>query len=300
MKNKIKKIIALLLVSLTLTACGGKGSSADEKKKIGFSISTLNNPFFVTMRESAQKIADENNVELIMLDANDNTAKQLNDVEDLVQQKVDVLIVNPTDSDAIVTAVESANEANIPVIAIDRSANGGKITSYIASDNIYGGKIAGEYIAEAIGETGKVIELEGIAGTSPTRDRGKGFNDAIAEYKDIEVIARQTANFDRSEGLTVMENLLQAHSEIDAVFAHNDEMALGALEAIQASGRDIIVVGFDATDDARVAIENGSLAATVEEQAGLMGETGIKIAVKIINGESVEEEIPLEVSLITN
>ncbi len=297
MKNKIKRIIALLIVTTFLVACGQNANNG--KGKIGFSISTLNNPFFVTMRDEAQKVADENDMELIVLDANDNTSKQLNDVEDLIQQKVDVIIVNPTDSDAIVTAVEAANELDIPVIAIDRSANGGEIASYIASDNIHGGRLAGEYIAKELNESGKVIELEGIAGTSPARDRGKGFNEAVEAYDKIEVIAKQTANFDRAEGLTVMENLLQAHPEIDAVFAHNDEMALGALEAIEASGRSILVVGFDATDDAIVAIQDGTLSATVEEQAGLMGQTGILTAIKIIKGESYDAEIPLEVSLIT-
>lgn len=297
--KKMKKIGLLLVISmmLLLTACGnGKGGT--DKAKVGFSISTLNNPFFVTLRDAAQEVADANDVELIVLDANDDTSKQLNDMEDLLQQKVDVIIVNPTDSDAIVTSVEAANEANIPVIAIDRSANGGVITSYIASDNIRGGELAGEYIAEALDGAGKVIELEGIAGTSPARDRGKGFNDAIAKYPDIEKIAAQTANFDRAEGLTVMENLLQAHPEIDAVFAHNDEMALGALEAIKASGREIIMVGFDATDDGLKAIEDGLMQATIAEQAELMGKTGMEVAVDIINGKDVDAEIPLEVSLV--
>lgn len=273
--------------------------SEDEKIVVGFSISTLNNPFFVDLKEAAQEIADENNVDFIVLDAGDDTTKQLADVEDLVQQEVDVIIVNPTDSDAIVSAVEAANDANIPVIAIDRSSNGGVITSYIASDNIKGGELAGEFIVEALAGTGKVIEIEGLPGTSPARDRGEGFHNIVDAEDGIEVLVSQPADFDRAQGLTLMENLLQAHPEIDAIFAHNDEMALGALEAIQASGREIIIVGFDATDDGLVAIKNGDMSATIAEQSKLMGRTGMEVAIKIAKGETVDEEVQLDVALVT-
>jgi ribose transport system substrate-binding protein len=158
--------------------------------------------------------------------------------------------------------------------------------------------MAGQYIAEKVGSKGKVVELEGIPGTSAARDRGEGFNAAMTE-SGLEVVAKQPGDFDRSKGLTVMENILQAQPEIDAVFAHNDEMALGALMAIEAAGKEIMVVGFDATDDAVKAVEEGKLAATVAQQPELIGALGIETAQKVLNGENVEEFIPVELKLVT-
>src|SRR5699024_6707849 len=205
-------------------------------------------------------------------------------MEDLITREVDLILVNPTDSDAIVNSVIEANEAGIPIITVDRSSEGGEVLSYIASDNISGGKMAGEYIVDLLDGEGKVVELEGIVGTNAAIERGEGFNEAI-EGRDIEVVAKQTAEFDRVKGLEVMENILQSQPEIDAVFAHNDEMALGALEAIKASGRDILVVGFDATDDAVAAVKEGDLAATIAQQPALIGNMAVETAVKALKGE---------------
>ena len=142
----------------------------------------------------------------------------------------------------------------------------------------------------------KIVELEGIPGTTAARDRGKGFNNVANE--NLEVVARQAADFDRTKGLTVMENILQAESEIDAVFAHNDEMALGALKAIEGSGKDILVVGFDATDDAVASVKDGKLGATVAQQPSMIGASGVEAALKIMNGEETEEFIPVNLELV--
>jgi ribose transport system substrate-binding protein len=158
--------------------------------------------------------------------------------------------------------------------------------------------MAGEFIVELLGGKGKVVELEGIAGTSAARDRGQGFNEAIAK-SEIEVVAKQVADFDRTKGLSVMENILQAQPEINAVFAHNDEMALGALKAIETSGRDILVVGFDATEDAVKAVQDGTMAATVAQQPSLIGSLGVEYAVKYLAGETIEANIPVELMLVT-
>ncbi len=157
--------------------------------------------------------------------------------------------------------------------------------------------MAGEYVIELLEGKGNAVELEGIAGTSAARDRGQGFNEAIAT-SEITVVAKQVADFDRAKGLSVMENILQAQPEIDAVFAHNDEMALGAVKAIEASGRDIIVVGFDATDDAVVAVEAGEMAATVAQQPALIGELGVENGLKVILGQMVDPSIPVDLKLI--
>lgn len=290
-------VVTLMILSLFAGCSTNENVTNEEAKTIGLAISTLNNPFFVDLEAGAKAKAQELGVTLVTLDSQDDSATEMSNVEDLINQGVDIIMINPTDSDAVKSAVEAANKANIPVITLDRGANGGEVVSHIASDNVAGGKLAGEYIIELLGGKGKVVELEGIPGASAARDRGQGFNEAISGT-DIEVVAKQTANFDRAEGLTVMENILQAQLEIDAVFAHNDEMALGAIEAIKASKRDILVVGFDATDDAKAAVESGEMAATVEQLPKEIGSMGVEAAVKILNGEQVESMMPVDLQLV--
>ena len=303
---KIKKILALMAAGTMLMTMGGcnaitidgeenvrEGSSGNV---IGFSVSTLNNPFFVTLTEGARKAATENNVELVVVDAGDDAAKQTSDIEDLVSRNVGVLIVNPVDSDAVAPAVKSAMSQGIKVIAVDRGVNGVDVDCQIASDNVAGARMATEYLMELVGEGAKVAELQGVPGASATIDRGEGFHQ-VAD-KSLQVAASQTANFNRAEGMTVMENILQSDGAIKGVFAHNDEMALGAVEAVAASGKDIKIVGFDATDDAQKAVKDGKMAATVAQKPDKMGETAIETAVKIMAGETVDKSIPVEVELI--
>lgn len=280
------------------TEAAGEPEKPEGDAVIGLIVSTLNNPFFVDLRDGAQAKADELGVKLVVLDSQDDSGREASNMEDLISQKVQLILINPTDSDAVAGAVQAANAANIPVITLDRSANGGETVSHIASDNVAGGKIAGEFILEKLGNKGKLVELEGIPGASAARERGQGFNEAI-EGKEVEVVAKQTANFDRAEGLSVMENILQAQPEIDAVFAHNDEMALGALEAIKSSGRDILVVGFDATDDAVAAVQAGDMGATVQQLPKEIGAQGVEAGMKVIQGETVEESIPVALELVT-
>lgn len=267
---------------------GGNGS-------IGFSVSTLNNPFFVTLSEGAEAKAEEEGVDLIVVDAGDDAAKQTSDIEDLVSRNISVLIVNPVDSDAVGPAVQDALSRGIKVISVDRVVNGAEVDCAIASDNVEGARMATEYMVSLIGEGAKTAELEGVSGASATIDRGEGFH-IVADEK-LDVVSSQTANFSRSEGMSVMENMLQANTDLKGVFAHNDEMALGAVEAI--GSRDIVVVGFDATDDALAAIEAGRMAATVAQKPDLMGATAVETAIKLADGETVEKEIPVEVELIT-
>ena len=271
-------------------------------QSVGLSLSTLNNPFFVDVRDGAQRAADELGLELIVTDAQDSVSTQISNIEDLLQSGVAVLIVNATDSDAVVPAVMEANSRNVPVIAVDRGVNGGVLAYFIASDNLAGGRLAGEYICEQLGGSGNVVELEGIPGASAARERGQGFNEAAAACAGLNVVARQTANFNRAEGLTVMENILVAQPDIAAVFAHNDEMALGALQAIQASGRDILVVGFDATDDAVAAVNACTMGATVAQQPSLLGDEAVRAAFEIIgNGAPAEtQNVAVSLQLITN
>ena len=278
-----------------LVAVSSAASAAGEK--IGLVVSTQNNPFFVTLKEGAVKKANELGYELIVLDSQNDPSKELGNVEDLLVKGVDVLLINPTDSDAVVSSVRAANRSKIPVVTLDRAANGGKVVSHVASDNVLGGEVAGNYIVEKLGGKGKVVELEGIPGTTAARDRGEGFNKAIVGKLDV--VAKQAADFDRTKGLTVMENILQAQPEINAVFAHNDEMALGALKAIESSGRkNVIVVGFDATDDAVAAVKDGKLSATVAQKPAEIGAIGVEVADKIIKKQPVQENVPVALELI--
>ena len=304
--KKISLLVLTMAMMLILAACslenGTTNSNSSASKKdddslvIGLSVSTLNNPFFVTLTDGAEEKAKELGATLTVVDAQDNASKQASDVEDLIQQKVDLVLINPVDSAAVATAVESANAAGIPVITIDRSSEGGEVVSHIASDNVAGGVLASEYLLELIGEGAKVAELEGVAGSSAARDRGEGFNTAVDGKLDV--VAKQTANFNRAEGLTVMENILQANPDIVGVFAHNDEMALGALEAIAASGKDIKVIGFDATDDAVAAVSAGTLSATVAQKPDEIGVKAIEAAVNYLKGETLEASIPVDLELI--
>ncbi len=291
-KKAMRKLLAVVLAALM-----GAGFA----QSVGLSLSTLNNPFFVDVRDGAQRAADELGLELIVTDAQDSVSTQISNIEDLLQAGVSVLIVNATDSDAVVPAVMEANSRNVPVIAVDRGVNGGVLAYFIASDNLAGGRLAGEFICEQLGGSGNVVELEGVPGTSAARERGQGFNEAVADCGGLNVVARQTANFNRGEGLSVMENILVAQADISAVFAHNDEMALGALQAIQASGRDILVVGFDATDDAVAAVAAGTMAATVAQQPLLLGDQAVRAAFDIItNGAPAEtQNIAVSLQLIT-
>ena len=285
---------------LALLALAGLASG----QSIGLSVSTQNNPFFVSLQEGAQAAADAAGANLITVDAQDNVSKQVSDIEDLIVQGVDVIIINPTDSAAVVTAVAQANGAGIPVITVDRASDGGEVAFHIASDNVAGGFMAGEYLCERLGGEGLAVELEGIPGASAARDRGAGFNEYMTENcQGVEIIARQTANFDRAQGLSVMENILQAQAEIDGLFAHNDEMALGALQAIQGTGRDIVVVGFDATPDAVQAVEECRMAATVAQQPELMGQLSVEQALEIAGGAQVPAEteyLPVDLQLVVN
>ena len=306
---KTRYSLLIVLIAFVLVGCGGLYTgggevSVDEPVEekqagditIGLSVSTLNNPFFGALRDGVVETAEANGSQVQVLDAQDDSATQSNDIDDLIQQNVDILLINPVDSSAIQSAVEAANAAQIPVITIDRSTDGGSILSYIASNNVDGGEMAAEYIVELLGEGANVVQLEGVPGTSAANERGEGFEN-IANEK-LNVLDSQSANFNRAEGLSVMEDMLQSHSEIQAVFAQNDEMALGALEAIESAGKDIVVVGFDGNEDAVSAVEKGQLSGTVAQKPYAMGKIAVETVYKFFSGETIEEQIDSPLELI--
>ena len=290
----MKKLTALSLLIGTMF-CG----QALAKETIGLVISTLNNPFFVSLKQGAQREADKLGYELVVVDSQNNPARELANIQDLTVRGTKLLLINPTDSDAVGNGIKIANQAKIPVITLDRVAAQGQVVSHIASDNVKGGTMAGDFIAQKLGDGAKVIQLQGIAGTSASRERGKGFTTS-AETHHLTILARQPADFDRTKGLNVMQNLLQAHSNVQAVFAENDEMALGALRALQTAGKkDVLVVGFDGTADGIAAVKRGKLAATVAQLPEQIGMTGVENADKVLKGENIPKVIPVDLTLVT-
>ena len=296
-----KKIFSVgLMLMMLMTSFIGCGR--DNKPKIGMVLSTLNNPFFVNMKDGAEKEAEKLGYDLVVLDSQNDPAKERANVEDLVQLGVIALLINPTDSDAVVKTVEVANKSNIPVITLDRQANGGKITSHIASDNIKGGEMAAEYVLDKFkDEKGpiNVVEIQGIPGASATRDRGEGFHNIMDKNDKFNFISIQAADFDRQKGLQVMENIIQANPNIQVVFAHNDEMALGAVKAIKASGINALVIGFDGNNDAKDSIDANEMTATIAQQPDLIGALGVELANKIYNGESIKDKIAADLKVYT-
>ncbi|AYO63096.1 D-ribose transporter subunit RbsB [Aeromonas salmonicida subsp. salmonicida] len=291
--KKLNTLLAAAIMSVLGTA-----QAADQT--LAMVVSTLNNPFFVTMKEGAEAEAKakELGYELVVLDSQNDPAKELSNVEDLTVRKVNAILINPTDSEAVGNAIRLANKANIPVLTLDRGAAQGEVKAHIASDNVAGGKLAGDFITQKLGAGAKVIQLEGIAGTSAARDRGEGFALAVAANK-LEVLASQPADFDRTKGLNVMENLLAAHPGVQAVFAQNDEMALGAIRAVQAAGKEVMIVGLDGTDDGKAAVSRGKLAATVAQQPALIGAIGVETADKVLKGQPVEKSIPVPLQIVS-
>lgn len=305
-----RKIVCILLVlvltlGLALTGCSANQQVAEEKsaaetKTIGFAVSTLANPFFVAMKEGGEAKASELGVEIITLDAQDSAEKQTSQVEDLISREVDLIIVNPVDSDAIGSAVKEANRAGVPVITVTRPSNAGDVVQHLDIDNSFAGKLVAEELIKVLDGNGKVAILEGIAGTPSAQARQQGFVDVIDTCEGIEIVSSLTANYNREEAAKVMEDVLQGNPELDAVYGHNDEMALGAVRAIISADRldSIKVFGIDATDDALTAIANGEMVATVKQQPALQMAMAVEAAVKVINGETVEELVIVPLVLV--
>lgn len=293
---------ALALVTV-LGACGRGGDDAgsEETVKGTMVISTLNNPFFVSVADGAKVAAKDLGMTLDVQNANNSDQTALNATTTALTKQPDVLIIDPVGAESGGTMTEAANSADVPAVAFDRAPASGDLASFIGYDAVQAGREAAKSLAEAIGEKGKVVEIQGILGTNVAQDRSKGFNEGIAEFPDIEVVAKQAADFDRGKALDVMTNVLQGNSDIDGVYAANDEMALGVVAALKA--RDLAgkvqVVGNDGIGDALKAVEDGTMYSTHAESPFVLGKQVIDIAVKVAQGETVEENTVLEGRLVT-
>lgn len=305
----MKKTVTLFLMGLAVAASLFANGAADTAKKtdpeskkitIGFAVSTLGNDFFVMMKNGGEAKAAELGVNLITLDAQDSSEKQADQVSDFITRKVDLIILNPCDSDACGTSVMAANNAGIPVITVTRESNAGNVIQHLDIDNKEAGQLVAKQMIKDLNGTGKVAVLEGIPGASSTNDRSQGFLDGI-KGTNIEVVVSLSANYSREDGVTVAEDILQGHPDINAIYAHNDEMALGAVRAIDAAGLTgkIKVYGVDAIDDAITALKNGEMTATVQQQPKLQMETAVQNAVDYLQGKKLESRVNIPLKLLT-
>jgi ribose transport system substrate-binding protein len=294
-----KKLFTTFVVMMVLALSISVVSIAEDLV-FGYAVQDLGNQYWVTVAEGVEARAAELGIETIVLDARTDPARELSNVEDLIQKNVDAILFSPWDPAAAVSSVEAANRAGIPVFVLDIGVDGGDIETFIVSDNYEGGRMAGEYLAELIGGEGEVAHIQCQLGYKIPALRGEGFTDVMNE-KGIDIVAKQPADSQRALGMTVMQNMLQAHPEIDGVFAENDEMALGAYEAVRAARLEdkIKIVGFDGTADAIQSIREGKLAGTVAQQPYEMGIMGVDAAVDFLNGKEIPETIYVPVKLIT-
>jgi ribose transport system substrate-binding protein len=300
----MRRSLVISLIAILLVAAVGSTALADSIR-IGLSVPSLSMTWFSFLKNAVEEQAAEMGVELVTLDARNQVGKQMSDIEDMIVQELDGVLLVPINVEALVPAVESLNAANIPVVTVDRRIVGAPTLCHVGADNVEGGRTAALFIAHLLKGEGRVIELTGTPGSSPAIDRGTGFNEVIAQFPNIEIIAQQTGQFTRAEGMTVMENLIQAHPQFDAVFAHNDDMIVGAIEAITGSGLkldEVITVGFDAIEDALRAVKRKELDATIEQHPRDQAKTAFKILVDFVRtGERpASNEIYIKPTLVVN
>lgn len=295
----MKKFLAILIATIMLLSVSGI-AMAEETITVGYLLSDLSNQFFTTLEAGIKARCEELGLEVVGYDSSNDAANDMTNMEDLISLGVDIILYNPVDSDAGEAVVALANDAEIPVITVDRGVNGGEVVSHIASDNVFGAELAAKYIVELLGEEGgAVAEVQGMAGASAATDRHTGFDNVMSTAENITVVSSQIGNWDRTEAMTIMENVLTSNPEVKAVFCANDVMALGVVEACQAAERgDIYIVGFDADDDAVAAVQEGTMAGTIQQLPETMGVKGVDVAVAYLNGEAIEPSIGVEVALV--
>ena len=285
----------------TTTAAAAE-TTAEQKFKVGFSQGTMNHPFRVAMVEENVAYAKENypNMEIVVTDANNESSKQVTDVEDLLAQEIDLLIISPLTAEALTDVVARVMEEGIPVVTLDRNVNI-EVTSFVGAENKPMGVASAKKLAEMTDEKANIIEIQGTAGASATIDRHDGFVEELANYPEMKIVAEQYCDYLREPAMTYMEDMLQRYGEgeIDAIYTHNDEMALGAVEAIRAAGRTdegILVIGMDGTEVAFDAIKSGEMAFTVVYP--YCAPEGVQVAYDILTGKTVEKRIVLDTAVI--
>lgn len=307
MKRRLNIFSILTIVVLILAACGGgsdegtntssEGNNGSEDKLvIGFSQPTLESPFYTALIDGAKEEAAKLGAELIVVDAQNDIEKQNSDIQSLITQGIDVLLINPVNPSGVAPSLKAAEQAKIPVIAVDRNTKQ-EVTSYIGRDNEEMGREAGKKAVELLGgegkATGKIIEIQGDAGGTVMQARHDGFHEIVEKEAGIEIIEGPYSNYIRAEAVSAMQDLLQAHPDVKLVYAHNDDMALGAIQVLEKSGKlqDVNIVGIDGLMEAVKQIKDGKFKATVINDPISLGVLSIQTAVKVGNGETVEKYV---------
>ncbi|HET6955208.1 MAG TPA: substrate-binding domain-containing protein [Vicinamibacterales bacterium] len=303
--------LALLTAVAASASCNREAPAATGgKPTVALVLKTLNHPFFVDMRRGAQEAADRLGVNLQVQAAEReiDVEKQMQIVENMIQTGIQALVITPSGSREIVSALVKAKNAKVPIVIVDTRVDakaaadaGVKTETFVGSDNYAGGKLAGDYLVKVTGGKAHVGILEGIPGHETGDSRLRGFRDAVKDAAGVTIVASQPANWERDQGFNVFQNMLQAHPDIDSVFACSDLMALGAVEAIRAAGKTgtIKVIGFDALDDAKKAIAAGTMEASVAQFPSEMGKAAVESAVKVIRGETLPADINVKLALVT-
>ena len=313
----MKKLVTTLLAVTAFAACNRSSTTttttqqqAPAGPRIALVLKTLNSPFFIDMQKGAQEAAARLKVQLVVQAAERevDVDKQMQIIENLIQTGIKALCVTPSGSKEIVPAIAKANQAGIPVIIVDTKVDeaaakeaGIQTATFVGSDNYEGGKVAGQHVVAVTGGKAKVAVLEGIPGHETGDSRLRGFKDAIKGSPGIKIVASQPGNWERDLGFNVFQNMMQAHPEIDTVFACNDMMALGAVEAIAAAGKTgkIRVLGFDAVGDARKAIDAGTMIGSVAQFPSEMGRLAVESAVQVLNGQTPPPDQRVKIELVT-
>jgi ribose transport system substrate-binding protein len=296
-------IASLALLAALATSCSKQSTPAAPARtakplRIGISFQELDNPYFAAMKAAFDEAGQSLGAELYVTDARHDVTKQMSDIEDLVQKRVDILLLNPTDSVGIESAVRMAKQAGVVVVAVDAQANG-PVDSFVGSKNYEAGVQAGEALAKALGGRGNVAILDGIP-VVPILERVRGFKDGIARHPGIALVDTQNGRQERSVAMSVTENILQAHPDLKGLFSVNDGGALGALTAIKASGRDVALVSVDGLAEVVDAIvAGGPFKATVAQFPRDQIRIALGIALARHWGANVPKEIPIDVRLLT-
>ena len=305
-KKTLVTMAVVTAMSLSLAACNRTSASdktasgAKSAKSATLVISTLNNPFFVSVADGAKAKAKTLGMTIDVQNANNADQASLDLASAALNKKPAVLIMDPVSSASGGSIVTLANTAGVPVVAFDRMPKGGDLKAFIGYDAIQAGKNGAKALGEALGGKGKIVEIQGIMGTSVAQERSKGFNEGIKAFPGIKIVATQPAEFDRGKALDVMTNVLQSNRAIDGVYAANDEMAMGVIAALKAAGLTdkVKVVGNDGIADAVKAVKAGTMYATNAESPFALGSEVMALAGKVANGEAVEKNKVLQGFLV--
>jgi ribose transport system substrate-binding protein len=295
----MKKLLTnVSAAALAVAATSFAASAQDDALKIGMTFQEMNNPYFVSMQEALQEAADMLGAELVITDAGHDVAKQISDVEDMLQQDIDILLLNPTDSAGIESAVRMAKEAGAIVVAVDANANG-PVDTFVGSKNRDAGYMSCKYLAEALDGDGEVAILDGIP-VIPILERVEGCKAALEEFEGIELVDTQNGRQDRSVALGVVENMIQSHPNLEGIFSVNDGGAMGALAAIQGSGRDVKLTSVDGAPEAVTAIAQGTpFIETTAQFPRDQVRVGLGMALAQLWGARVvPSEVPIDVMVV--